>query len=268
MKSTRSAHAGIFVLAALCLAMPVQAQRKTWAQLGIGSTIDPSLAASADGYIFLLGGEESGKLRASYIYDSALGRWKLSMSSGIYDKTSECDEKCVLLGGTFDSHSEKYTKSLGTDKQIISIKDNSVLIENFLKGKNKGTARIALDKPMLDLDLLPLMLPALIKSGAQTKDFNSDILLKSRGWRINADISYLPPGSAEPAAEARKTPAAFQALLKAYPAYHCFKIHPTGIIGIVSGSFYLIFADDAQKRFIGYWGGGGRDMEGLILELK
>ncbi len=260
----------LFVLlaAAMALAAPLAAQTKTAAQIGLGSAISPGLAASATGYLFVLGGKAASPLSASFAFNEAAQRWQLVLDSSIYKKTSIGDGRGALIGGEFSISNADFAKSLGLDSQIIRIKNNSIIIENYLAGKKKSEAKIALDKPITDIDMLPILLPGIIKNGGANKDFNMDVLIKSKGLRLNADLGYLAPGSGEVAKEAAKTPPEFQSRLKNYASVHCYRLHPTGIIGLISGSFYLLYADDAEKSFIGYFGGSGSSMEGLILDRR
>jgi len=258
-KTLLAAALGLFALT------PASAQRlPSWQDLGLPPRISPALARDARGYLFMFGGRLEGDATAAFRHDAAAGLWSLSIGSAIYEKTSVSDEGGDLVSCSMVNRAKLLADALGMDSQEIAARDGKIVIRFIRAGRQARESSLALDRPILDLDLLPVLLPALVKSPS-AKGFNSDILLKSKGWRINVDFSYFPPGSREIAQELPKLPARYREALKAYPSYHCFRGHPSGIIGILGGDFYLLFADDENKNFIGYWGGSGKEMEGMIL---
>jgi hypothetical protein len=261
-KLCMAAALGLFLLSLAAAQRP-----RSWSELGLPPRISPALEGNAKGYLFMFGGRLDGEATASFRRDAASGRWSLFVGSPIYEKTSVSDEKGDLVSCSMVNRAKLLADTLGMDSQEIAVSEGKIVMRFLRGGKVARESSIALDRPILDLDILPVLLPALVKSPA-AKDFNSDILLKSKGWRINVDFSYFAPGSKAIAQEIPKLPARFREELKAYPSYHCFKCHPTGVIGIFGGDFYLLFADDEDKNFIGYWGGSGKEMEGLILEPR
>ena len=242
-----AASLGLFALSLAAAQRP-----RSWSELGLPARISPALERSASGYLFMFGGRLEGEATAAFRHDAAAGRWSLFVGSPVYEKTSVSDEKGNLVSCSMINRAKLLADALGMDSQEIEVREGKIVMRFIRGGKDARESSIALDKPILDLDILPVLLPPLVKSPSP-KDFNSDILLKSKGWRINVDFSYHPPGSTEIAQELPKLPARYREALKAYPSYHCFKCHPTGIVGIFGGDFYLLFADDENRNFIGYW---------------
>lgn len=253
---------------ALLMLLPAAAQKRpSWSELNPSFAIDPALEGRARGYIFMFGARDSGEVSASFAHEPKLGRWSLALDSPIYKKTSISDERGQLVACSMTIQSKLLSDSLGMDRQDISIEGGQILIRFLRGGRQTAESRISLSRPILDLDLLPILLPSVVR-GPAAKNFNSDILLKSKGWRINGDFTYYAPGAREVAQELPKLPEPFRQRLSAYPRFHCFRVHPTGLIGLIGGDFFLLFADDEHARFIGYWGGGGKDMEGMILDRQ
>jgi len=251
-------------LGLLVLSLAAAQKPRPWSNLDLPPRISPALERSAHGYLFIFGGRFEGEATAVFRHDAALGRWSLLVDSPAYRKTSVSDERGNLVSCSLINRAKLLVDALGMDSQEIVVRDGKMIMRFIRAGKPARESSLALDKPILDLDILPVLLPALVKSPSG-KDFNSDILLKSKGWRINVDFSYFLSEAREIRQELPKLPARFREALRAYPTYHCFRGHPTGVAGIFGGDFYLLFADDAEKDFIGYWGGSGKEMEGMIL---
>lgn len=238
----------------------------SWSSLG--ETLPSREARKSTGYQFYEGASFAGPLDYVCEYSASDGSSLIVLSSPIIASEIRLDGKGELISSKTSYLDPGFAKILGKLSSSF-LREGPKILYSYqdLKG-GEGHASISADRNCLDTDSLALLLSSRLRSSPQS--FNADVLLKSLGMKINVDFSYLSPGSWNPATLPDKLPKAFLDGLASYPQGFCvYRMRPTGLVGLVyKASYYFIFLDREDKPFVGYLGGSGKELEGLVLQLE
>ena len=201
-------------------------------------------------------------------YDPRLGQWRYFTKSGFYTNEAVCEIDGRIVSSTAEVLSDRLASRMDMDRRVMAIQNGQIEILTTRNGRKVSEHSVSLDKPIFDIDSMPLLLSEFLKNSPES--FNADIVLKSRGWRISVNFQYFGPGSKEISAETGSLPAEYTKLLNGYEAgYYSFRMQAAGILGVFdSTKYFFLFANDNARHFIGYWGGKGDTAEGLILDRK
>lgn len=239
-----------------------------WGDLGINgeSKKNQTYDQSSSGYMFALAGQLQGPMQFKLRYELEDRQFYLDIVSSFYADHSRYNLAGQPVLAVTEIPDPAYAKQMKFDWRRISLDKNQSVLEFALAGKPTDRKRLTLDPDLVDVNYILFMMSDLIKR--KPCDFNTNILQKTLGWRINVNLIYHAPRSPEFDGIEAKLPAKYREILGAYPdGYHIYELRPTGLIGLLADTrYYFVYANTPDSPFCGYFGGNGLDFEGIILD--
>ncbi|MBW2623299.1 MAG: hypothetical protein JRD68_10365, partial [Deltaproteobacteria bacterium] len=120
------------------------------------------------------------------------GHVDLEFVSPLYEVRARLDSALRVIEVVLTLVEPRLIEKMGHDKRVTKIstrEKDKIHIEYFLKGRKVKEKDVGYDYFTFDLDLPQIALQALLLKGI--KEFNGDVILKDRGWRININFKLV-----------------------------------------------------------------------------
>lgn len=181
----------------------------------------------------------------------------LGFISSLYEVRATLDSALRVIESVLTFHEERLIKRSGHDRRVAKIntgKKDSIHIEYFLKGRKVKEKDVGYDYFTFDLDLPQVVLQALLIKGI--KEFNVDVIIKDRGWRINLNFQLVESKDLASLASEYEFPPQLKELLKPESDYYVYVSKISGILRFLyNHKFYGVFSKTEPHKFVAYWGG-------------
>lgn len=185
------------------------------------------------------------------------GRVDLEFVSPLYEVRATLDSALRVIESVLTFHEERLIKKSGHDQRVAKTntkEKDSIHIEYFLKGRKVKEKDVGYDYLTFDLDLPQVALQALLLKGI--KEFNVDVILKDRGWRININFQLVESKDLASLASEYEFPPQLKELLKPESGYYVYVSKISGIMRLLyNHKFYGVFSKTEPHKFVAYWGG-------------
>ncbi|MEE9517002.1 MAG: hypothetical protein V3V52_07850 [Candidatus Adiutricales bacterium] len=185
------------------------------------------------------------------------GRVDLEFVSPLYEIRTTLDSALRIVESASIILEDRLIKKLGYDQRVTKIntkEKDSIHIEHFLKGRKVKEKDVDYDYFTFDLDLPQIALQALLLKGI--KEFNTDVILKDRGWRININFQLVESKDLASLASEYEFPPQLKELLKPESGYYVYVGKISSILRILyKHKFYCVFSKTEPHKFVASWGG-------------
>ena len=223
------------------------------------------------GNSYVLGGKVSSNFRQRITYDNKTSLYRVKYDSAIYELTAELDANLQLKHSEWQTKNSELIKRLGHDKRITyyDSEEKVLKIEYYKEGKIKETKNFSYDKDTLDSDLIYLYLQKVL--AADNKGSNCDIILKSRGLKINVAFHQLSTKDLLSFTPQYSFLDGFrrfaQQMGEQGEELDVYVMDLTGLPKLLfPHKYYLAFKKTSPRQFVAYWGGAPKVAEFTFIE--